>query len=187
MALPHRRRPTLEDFLALPEEKPALEFEEGVVTQKVSPKGPHGWLQWTLCAFVNEITGPPRLAMAFPETRVTFAGASRVPDVVVYRREHVPTTPSGEIADDFLIPPDIAIEIASPGQSLSSLVRRCSWYVANGVPLALLVLPRDRSVRVFRPNQQPLVLEGDAQIDLDDVLPGFQLAVSKLFDSLKLR
>jgi Uma2 family endonuclease len=187
MALPHRRRLTLEEFLALPEEKPALEFEEGVVTQKAYPNAPHGRLQWLLCTVVNQLAEPPRLAMAFPETRVTFADASLVPDVVVYRREHVPTTPSGEIADDAVTPPDIAIEIASPGQSLSSLIRRCSWYVANGVPLALLVLPRDRSVRVFRPNQQPLVLEGDVLIDLDDVLPGFQLSVSELFDSLKLR
>lgn len=32
------KRMTLDEFLALPEEEPALEYGEGVVTQKVSPK-----------------------------------------------------------------------------------------------------------------------------------------------------
>ena len=37
-------RMTLTEFLALPEEKPALEYENGEVTQKVSPKGRHSAL-----------------------------------------------------------------------------------------------------------------------------------------------
>jgi Uma2 family endonuclease len=37
-------RMTLEQFLALRERKSALEFEDGEVTQKVSPKGPHSAL-----------------------------------------------------------------------------------------------------------------------------------------------
>jgi len=36
-----RRASTLEAFRQLPEAEPALEFVEGVVTQKVSPTGPH--------------------------------------------------------------------------------------------------------------------------------------------------
>ncbi len=40
-----RRRPiALAEFLALPEEEPALEYLDGVVTQKMSPKGRHGTL-----------------------------------------------------------------------------------------------------------------------------------------------
>lgn len=36
---------TLEEFLKLPEEKPALEYLDGVVTRKMAPTGPHGELQ----------------------------------------------------------------------------------------------------------------------------------------------
>jgi Uma2 family endonuclease len=38
----------LDEFLELPEEEPALEYEAGVVKQKVSPKAPHGRLQFRL-------------------------------------------------------------------------------------------------------------------------------------------
>jgi Uma2 family endonuclease len=38
-------RLTLDEFLKLPEEEPALEYVNGVVSQKVSPKGRHSSLQ----------------------------------------------------------------------------------------------------------------------------------------------
>lgn len=40
-----RPRPTLEEFLKFPELDPPLEFEEGRVTQKVSPNLYHGKLE----------------------------------------------------------------------------------------------------------------------------------------------
>ncbi len=39
---------TLERFLRLPEAKPALEFIDGKVVQKVSPKRTHSTIQLTL-------------------------------------------------------------------------------------------------------------------------------------------
>ena len=47
------------------------------------------------------------------------AGASRVPDVAVYRWARIPRDDGGEIKDDFLEPPDIAIEIMSPRSGLT--------------------------------------------------------------------
>ena len=53
---------TLDQFLALPEKKPALEYEDGVVTQKVSPKNRHSRLQWHLLRFLNDNAEPRRIA-----------------------------------------------------------------------------------------------------------------------------
>jgi Uma2 family endonuclease len=178
---------TLEEFLARPEDKPALEYVEGVVTRKVAPKGRHSALQLHITVRFDRAGRRRKLARAFPELRVTFAGVSVVPDVVVYRWERIPRDPAGEVADDFREPPDIAVEIVSPGQSVNSLVRRCLWYVAHGVPVALLVDPDDRSVIVFRPDQQAIALRGAALIDLGDIVPGLQFSVQALFESLALR
>ena len=178
---------TLEQFLKLPEEEPALEFQDGMVTQKVSPKGPHSRLQYSLAERINRSAEPRKLAMAFPELRITFAGSSVVPDVAVYLWDRVPRDSGSEVASDFLEAPDIAIEVVSPGQSVNSLIRRCLWFVDNGVRIALLVDPEDRSVVRYRAGIQPEVLRGTDSIDLDDILPGFRLAVQELFDSLILR
>ena len=59
---------TLEDFLELPERKPALEFVDGKVTQKVPPKARHSALQGMLCGLVNQLVFPDKQGLAFPET-----------------------------------------------------------------------------------------------------------------------
>jgi Uma2 family endonuclease len=182
--LPHP--PTLEQFLALPEEEPALEFENGRVTQKVSPKGKHSRLQVELVERFNQSARPTKLAQAFSELRITFEGRSYVPDIAVYRWARLSVDASGEIANDFTELPDLVVEIVSPEQSVMALVRRCLWYVAHGVPVALLVDPVDRSVLSIRPNQIPQSLSGSDRIDLDDLLPGFTLTVQELFDSLRV-
>jgi Uma2 family endonuclease len=181
------RRLTLEQFLQLPEEEPALEYVDGAVTQKMSPKGPHGRLQGRIYLRFELFGLEHRLACAFPETRVTIAGASVVPDLIVYRWERVPSDARGDVPEDFSEPPDIAVEIASPGQTLKDLADRCRWYVEHGVHVALLVIPRNRSIRVFRTGTELGPFRGSDRINLGDVLPGFELAVDDLFHSLRAR
>lgn len=180
----HQESITLDAFLALPERKPALEYADGEVTQKVSPKGEHSALQEGFLRVVNEFGVPRRLARAFPEVRTTFAGASPVPDVSVYAWARIPRN-ADRIATDFLTPPDIAVEIRSPGQTRRSQIDRCRWYVANGVQISLMLDHHDETVRRFVPGAQTL-LAGDDWIDLELVLPGLRLSVRQLFAALRL-
>jgi Uma2 family endonuclease len=126
-------------------------------------------------------------AFAFAELRATYGGASHVPDVAVYRWQRIPLDDAGRVRNFFTEPPDLAIEIVSPGQRVNTLVRRCLWYVANGVTVALLVDPDDESVLAFRQEQAPAALRGPDPIAIEEVLPGFQLAAQELFASLTFR
>jgi Uma2 family endonuclease len=178
------QRLSLEAFLRLPEQEPALEFWYGEVTQKVPPMGPHGALQSGIVDLIGRAIGPGRPFRVFTETRVTFTGVSTVPDLVVYRRERVPRDARGQVAEYFTEPPDIAVEIVSPGQSRTRLLARCRWYVSHGVQLALFADPRRRVVRLFRPGGESSDQRGSALLDLSDVLPGFTLTVDELFAPL---
>jgi Uma2 family endonuclease len=113
---------SLDEFLRLPEEEPALEFEDGEVTQKVPPSGEHGALQTGLAILLGVALQAHKTARVFTETRVTFGGASRVPDICIYRWDRVPVDEAGNVARDFRVPPDITIEIVSPEQSVNALV-----------------------------------------------------------------
>src|SRR5262249_23247451 len=84
MAIPHQKL-TLEQFLELPDEKPALEYDHGTVTQKVAPRPRHSRLQTKLAEWFNRFAEPRQVALAFVELRTTYAGSSFVPDVSVYR------------------------------------------------------------------------------------------------------
>jgi Uma2 family endonuclease len=182
------QRLTLEQFLALPETKPALEYDSnGGVKQKVAPRPKHSRLQGTLIAQFASFAEPRKLAMAFPELRTTFAGASYVPDVAVFTWDRLPLDPSGELADECHMPPDIAIEIVSPGESAAALARRCEWYVQHGVRLAVLLDPRPRGTRVrtFRRELEPVSLGPAGRIDFGEIVPGFQISVKDLFDTLR--
>jgi Uma2 family endonuclease len=179
------RRMTVEEFLALPEEKPYLELRGGVVTQKMAPQGQHGAMESGLSGAVDGFGRPRRLARAFCEIHGTYGSDVLVPDVVIYRWDRIPRLPNGDVADRFPGPPDVAIEIRSPDQSIADLLDKCRQYLANGVPTVLLIHPSQRWVRRFGADGSDVTLRGDDRIDLDDVLPGFDLTVRTLFDTLR--
>jgi Uma2 family endonuclease len=181
------RRLTLDEFLALPEEKPALEYFDGEVTQKVAPQGKHSLLTYRLAGFFNAALEPKKLGFAFPELRTTYAGQSPVPDLAVYRWERIPRLPNGEVDNRFPGPADVAIEIVSPDQGLALLRRKCASYVANGTELALIAHPERRVVWEYRPGQPPVERRGSDVLDFGMLLPGLTLTVDALFDMLKLR
>lgn len=176
---------TLEEFLALPEERPALEYDNGVVTQKVSPKGRHSALQFGMAEQINRQIRPRRQGRAFTELRATFANRSRVPDIAVYRWDRIPRNDAGEVVDDFLEPPDIAIEIISPGQSTNRLIERCLTFIAAGAQAAILVDPADRSVVLMRAGIAMVILRAGEMLDLSDIIPDLRLDITALFDELK--
>lgn len=180
-------RMTLKKFLKFSETKPALELHDGVVTQKMSPKPFHGTTQGEIYLQFEMYGREHRLARAFTETRATFGGSSFVPDVIVYRWERVPADANGDLPEEFFDPPDIAVEIASPGQSLEDLAERCRWYVENGVQVSLLINPRTRSTRAFRPGGNEATYSRTARVDLTDVIPGFHLDLAKLFSWFRAR
>lgn len=183
-ALP--KRLTLEQFLKLPEAEPALEFEDGAVLQKVSPKAKHSVLQFKVAERCNRPRGPGKFVFAFPELRATYAGRSYVPDLSVYQLERIPLDELGRPVDDFFEPPDITIEIVSPEQRSNALIRRCLWYVSNGVRIAVLVDPNDEPILVFRPGEVPQAATGDEKISFAEVIPDFALTPKEIFRLLRL-
>ena len=179
---------TLDEFLRQPEEKPALEYVDGVVTRKMSPKGPHGGLQAEFAFLFKTFLRLNPIAQVFTELRTNWTDrASLVPDVSVYLIDRVPTTLDGDVADDFWLPPDVAVEIASPGQSVNELTNRANLLLQNGVRIVLVVEPRQRRVRVARPGQPMVSYQGVDTVTLDDVLPGFSFGVDALFATLQVR
>lgn len=185
MTTTYSRQMTLDQFLVLPEQKPALEYAAGRVSQKVSPLGPHARLQSAFSAMIGGFAEPRRLAMCFTEIRTTFGGRSGVPDIGVYRWSRIPRTEDGLIETHFVTPPDIAIEIFSPGQTLRTERDKCRWYVANGVAIALLVHHPSKTVTRFTQDGEQR-LSGGERIDIDAILPGFTLTVDALFATLRV-
>jgi Uma2 family endonuclease len=176
---------TLEKFLKLPETKPASEYINGEIIPKPMPKGKHSRLQLRLCNSINENAESQKIAYAFPELRCTFGIRSIVPDIAVFKWSRIPFDADGEAPNDFLLSPDWTIEILSPEQSSNRVIGNILYCLQHGCQLGWLIDPTDRSILVFRPSQQPELLQGSdrpsllLEIDLE-------LTVDQIFGWLKM-
>jgi Uma2 family endonuclease len=79
------------------------------------------------------------------------------------------------------IPPDLAIEIISPGDTILELDDKLVDYRAAEIPLIWIINPHARYVRIFRPRQRIEELNDTDQLTGDGVIPGFVSPVSELF------
>ncbi len=166
---------TLEEFLALPETKPASEFVAGLIEQKPMPQGKHSRLQLKICNLINDVAEAPKIAMALPELRCTFGERSIVPDVAVFSWDRIPFEPSGDIGNSFQMSPDWIIEILSPDQRDSKVIRNILHGLKYGTSLGWLVYPEERAILAFPAGQSPIELVG---IDRLPVLLGLELAIT---------
>ncbi|MBW4613696.1 MAG: Uma2 family endonuclease [Desmonostoc vinosum HA7617-LM4] len=175
---------SLAEFLKLPETKPASEFIDGRIYQKPMPQGKHSRLQLKLCHAINQIAEPQEIALAFPELRCTFGGRSIVPDVSVFAWERIPFDSNGEFANTFEIYPDWTIEILSPEQNTTKVIRNILHCLKHGTQLGWLIDADERLVLVFLPGQQPLEMTGDEVLPVPEFLQ-LNLTVTEVFAWLK--
>ena len=176
---------TLAEFLQLPETKPASEYIDGQVIQKPMREGKHSAIQGELVTAINSIFKSKRIARAFPELRCTFGGRSTVPDLAVFLWSHIPRDKDGTIANTFSTAPDWTIEILSPDQSQTKVTKNILHCLQYGTQMGWLIDPEEQTVFVYRPKQEPEVLdEPDKVIPVPEFASELKLTIQDLFDWL---
>lgn len=178
-------KPTLEEFLKLPETKPASEFINGEIIQKPMPQGEHSLLQSELCEAINRVAKSQKIALALPELRCTFGGESIVPDIAVFRWERIPIESSGRIANRFEIHPDWAIEILSPEQGQTKVLDKLLHCCRNGTELGWLLYPEEESILAIFPGQRIEMYRGGKQLPILNGV-ALELTVEQVFSWLTL-
>lgn len=175
---------SLEEFLLLPETKPASEYVGGEIYQKDMPQGKHSTLQFEFPSVINRVGKPQKLAYAFPELRCTFGGRSIVPDIAVFEWPRIPLNSLGKIENRFEIAPDWTIEILSPEQSSSRVINKILFCLKNHTKLGWMIDPEEELVIVFKPQQEPEIKENEDILPVLDVLSDLQLSADDLFGLL---
>jgi Uma2 family endonuclease len=106
-------------------------------------------------------------------------GAVRSPDVTWIEKSKLADIPTGVKFPQ--ITPDFVIELRSDTDNLKPLQEKMQEYRENGVRLGLLVNPKNKRVEIYRPGQEPEVLESPESIDCNEVMPGFVLSLKKIW------
>ena len=77
--------------------------------------------------------------------------------------------------------PDLAVEVKSPSNSNPEMAAKAQMWLCYGSQVALVLDPATVTVRIYRPNTEPITLAEDDVLDLGDLLPGFSATVWRLF------
>ncbi|TAD80671.1 MAG: Uma2 family endonuclease [Oscillatoriales cyanobacterium] len=176
----------LNQFLELPDTEPASEFIDGKIIQKPMPQGEHSTLQADLVAAINAVLKQRKIARAYTELRCTFGNRAIIPDLSVFQWDRIPrNATTGRVANQFLIPPDWAIEILSPKQASLNIIDKLLHCAEHGTQVGWLIDPAQGAVLTINRDCQIAVLRQPSdRLPVPDFAADFQLTVGELFDWL---
>ncbi len=166
----HGVRMTPEQYLALPDEKPYLEYVDGLVLQKPMPQEEHVEL-------VAELIYQLKIWMKVHRGRIGPEARAKLGDLPNYRLPDLSYWKAG-IPRGGEAPPTLAVEVRSREQTLAELQRKCEFLRVSGVEACWLIDPVSRTAQVFDARAEK---GRDAQVLSAECLPGFELPLVELF------
>jgi Uma2 family endonuclease len=86
-----------------------------------------------------------------------------------------------------LLVPELAVEVISTSNTAKEMAEKLREYFEKGVRLVWYVRPRTRVVDVYTSPDQFTRLTASMQLDGGDVLPGFLVQISEIFEMPKRR
>lgn len=101
------------------------------------------------------------------------------PDVAFVRRERIPA--SGLPATFWEGPPDLAVEVTSPGDTRREVAEKVASWLAAGTRLVWVADPKRLTVTIHGPDGTPRRLEGSDVLEGEPLFPGFRLPVADIF------
>jgi Uma2 family endonuclease len=78
--------------------------------------------------------------------------------------------------------PTLVVEILSPSTTIEQLDEKLDAYAEAGVPLVWVIHPRRRTVTIYRPHEEPTLVNDGDELTGGDILPGFRVPVARLFE-----
>ncbi|MEM8637477.1 MAG: Uma2 family endonuclease [Cyanobacteria bacterium P01_G01_bin.54] len=175
---------TLAEFLTQAASGERCELIDGKTIFKMSPQRFHSRTQRALLHILEdwgETQGEVGLEWA---TLLKRRGQDWVPipDLLFVYQTRLPS----DLGDaPCPVPPDLAIEIISPGQSFGDMAEKATDYLAAGVAMVWVVDPQAQSITVFLPQAVPVTYRGDTPLMLKN-LPHLTITANQTFGNAGL-
>ncbi len=171
---------TVEEFINVDDEPNRHELIKGALLTMPSPKPLHGRAVANLTMLLLQHVKANRLGVVYTESG--------------YHLEHDPDTVLGpdlsfvsaervDPSDDqyYQGPPDLAVEVLSPGNRKGYVERKLAVYLETGTRSVWHVDPRRRTVEVISSAGERRTFHETDEL-VDDTVPGFRVKVAEIFE-----
>jgi Uma2 family endonuclease len=174
---------TAEELLRMPDDGYRYELVRGEL-RKMAPAGYlHGRIAINITTPLDRHVRTHNLGVVCAaETGFKLASnpdVVRAPDVAFIRRERVEEV--GDVEGYWPGAPDLAVEVISPSDTYADVQEKVVDWIEAGTRMILLVMPRKRTVTIYRSLTDIVMLTEHETLDGADVVPGWKLPVRELF------
>jgi Uma2 family endonuclease len=187
MILQAKNQLTLQEFLNLSPGEGDITYElvDGQAIPKMSPKFFHAKLTRVLLNLIEQsCEGKGEVC---PEWSVALTRRGRdwvpTPDILYVSYERLPT--NWDENEACPVPPDLVIEIISPGQTFGQMAAKAKDYLDAKVLRVWVVDSKARSITVFYPDAAPQTYMGD-ELLTDSLFDGLEFTVEQAFQKAKI-
>lgn len=179
-----RVRMTYDDLVALPDDGLRHELIDGEHFVTPSPVSRHQLILGNLYRLIATHTHATKIGVTlFAPYDIVFTQYDVVePDLIYFSRQRYANVVTEKNAQG---PPNLAVEILSPGTRRRDEVLKRRLYERMGVDEYWIVDPKDETVRVHRRIEGKYAVTAigrDARILTTPLLPGLDISLSELFE-----
>jgi Uma2 family endonuclease len=103
----------------------------------------------------------------------------RSPDIAYVRAERIPV---GGVRTFFQGAPDLPVEVISPSDRASEVISKARNWLQRGCHAVWVIDPETRTATVYSSGPQTLFLSARDALVCEELLPGFRLPISQVFD-----
>lgn len=174
---------TAEELFWLPEDSHHYELIYGELRKMSPPGSEHGMITVNLTILLGLYVRAHGLGIVLTGESGFLIGRDpdtvRAPDVAFIRRDRIP--PSGIPTTYWPGPPDLVVEVISPGDTYLEVEEKVAMWLEAGATMVWVVNPRRRIVVAHRSLTDITVLTEDGMLDGGEVIPGFRCRVADIF------
>jgi Uma2 family endonuclease len=150
---------TADQYLQMGEDPPGvrLELVNGEIFVSASPATPHAFTLAQLLAVLVHHVRARKLGVVMSDTdHVLTLYDVRRPDIYFFGKERIELIIDGPIRH----PPDLAVEVVSPGSERVDRIDKFEAYRAFGVPHYWIIDPQRRTAKAFKLRRRKYVVAG---------------------------
>ena len=168
---------TLEEFLESDLE--GYEYIKGELIPMAPTSMEHGDISINLISQLNTYVRENQLGRIYmPDTGFQVGDRFLIPDIAFISTDRLPADRSKACP----VPPDIAVEVVSPSDTLHRIQEKVFAYLEAGTQLVWVLEPLSKSVTIHRSETDITLLTRNDTLSGEDVVEGFTCQVAELFE-----